>query len=126
MSEEERKALAAEARAQLMRKQSVGTQLMDTLQAELGLTAAQLDALRQHKDAMKKDRPDQQSIRAEIRALKSRIADHIVSSQRVSDELRRILEPTQVARFLLWVEKNHPSLVRLNSINEAMIGAEMI
>ena len=90
MSEEERKALAAEARAQLMRKQSVGTQLMDTLQAELGLTAAQLDALRQHKDAMKKDRPDQQSIRAEIRALKSRIADHIVSSQRVSDELRRI------------------------------------
>ena len=96
--------------------QSVGSQLMSTLATELGLNGAQVDALSQQKDAIRADREIVSACMRQIQLLRTHVAEHINSSQRVTDELRRILEPTQVATFLLWVERNQRSMNLLNSI----------
>lgn len=98
------------------RRESVGSQLMSTLQRELGLNTSQVDGLSAQKEAIRKDREIVADCMRQIKSLRARVAAHIHSSQRTTDELRRILEPAQVARFLLWVERNQRSMHKLNSI----------
>ena len=98
------------------RRESVGSQLMSTLQKELGLNSSQVDGLSAQKEAIRKDREIVADCMRQIKSLRARVAAHIQSSQRTTDELRRILEPAQVARFLLWVERNQRSMHKLNSI----------
>ena len=76
----------------------------------------QVDGLSQQKDAIRADREIVSACMRQIQLLRTHVAEHINSSQRVTDELRRILEPTQVATFLLWVERNQRSMNLLNSI----------
>ena len=82
----------------------------------VGLNGAQVDGLSQQKDAIRADREIVSACMRQIQLLRTHVAEHINSSQRVTDELRRILEPTQVATFLLWVERNQRSMNLLNSI----------
>jgi len=102
--------------AKRQRRESVGSQLMGTLARELGLNAAQVAGLSEQKHSIRADREIVADCMRQIRGLRQRVAEHVQSSQRVTDELRRILEPTQVARFLLWVERNQRSMNLLNSI----------
>jgi hypothetical protein len=105
-----------EREAKRQRRESVGSQLMSTLASELGLNAPQVDSLIKQKDAIRADREIVSDCMRQIHLLRMRVTEHIISSQCVTDELRRILEPTQVARFLLWVERNQRSMNLLNSI----------
>jgi len=102
--------------AKRQRRESVGAQLMSTMASELGLQPAQIAGLSQQKDAIRADREMVAACMQDIRTLRARMAEHVNNSQRVTEELRRILEPTQVARFLLWVERNHRSMNLLNSM----------
>jgi len=112
-----------EPEAKRQRRESVGAQLMSTLACELGLHTTQVDGLSRQKDAIRADREMVSDCMRQIRLLRARVAEHIQSSQRVTEELRRILEPTQVARFLLWVERNRRSMNLLNSIVAADVAA---
>ena len=38
------------------------------------------------------------------------------ASQSITDQLRRILTPVQVAKFLMWVERNKRSMDLLNTL----------
>ena len=40
--------------------------------------------------------------------------------QGITDGLRKILTPQQIAKFLMWVEKNHKSMDILNSFDWEM------
>jgi len=89
---------------------------MGTLANELGLNASQVDSLSAQKGFIRSDREIVSGCMSLIKQLRSRVAEHIQSSQRITDHLRRILEPAQVAQFLLWVERNQRSMNLLNSI----------
>ena len=54
---------------------------------------------------------------AVIKELRSRVKEHISSSQGITDGLRKILTPQQIAKFLMWVEKNQRSMDMLNSFD---------
>ena len=81
-----------------------------------------------------------------MKELRQKVSDHMKTSQAITDGLRRILTPVQVtgrailaqfwrnsgaiiltpsslvlqvAKFLMWVEKNKASMDLLNSLNHA-------
>ena len=54
-----------------------------------------------------------------VEQLRKKITAHMESAQSITDQLRRILTPVQVAKFLMWVEKNKASMDLLNSLNHA-------
>ena len=82
--------------AKRQRRESVGSQLMGTLANELGLNASQVDSLSAQKGFIRSDREIVSGCMSLIKQLRSRVAEHIQSSQRITDHLRRILEPAQV------------------------------
>jgi len=47
------------------------------------------------------------------------VKDHIEASQQMTDMMRRILEPSQVPKYLEWVERNQKSMNIYNSIVSA-------
>jgi len=98
------------------RRDSVGTQLLDTLSLELGLTSTQVDALSDQKGLIHSDREIKGKCLQLIRELRSRVAEQISTSQSITDGMRRILTPVQVAKFLMWVEKNQRSMDLLNTM----------
>ena len=69
---------------------------MEKLATQLGLSAAQVDGLSAQKKGIQSDREIVGDCMRLIKQLRARMAEHIHSSQRVTDELRRILEPSQV------------------------------
>ena len=98
------------------RRDSVGAQLLDTLSLELGLTSMQVDALSGQKGLIHSDREIKGKCLQLIRELRARVAEQISTSQSITDGLRRILTPVQVAKFLMWVEKNQRSMDLLNTM----------
>ena len=98
------------------RRDSVGAQLLDALSFELGLTSTQVDALSGQKELIHSDREIKGKCLQLIGELRSRVSEQISTSQSITDGLRRILTPVQVAKFLMWVEKNQRSMDLLNSM----------
>mmetsp|Transcript_76507 Transcript_76507/g.127515 ORF Transcript_76507/g.127515 Transcript_76507/m.127515 type:complete len:466 (+) Transcript_76507:67-1464(+) len=98
------------------RRDSVGSQLLETLSTELGLTSAQVDALSGQKGFIHSDREMKGKCMQLMKELRTRISEHIGTSQAITDCLRRILTPVQVAKFLMWVEKNQRSMDLLNAM----------
>ena len=89
---------------------------MGKLSLELGLTGPQVDALSAQKEFIRADRELVLSCVKLIRDLRKKVAEHVKTSQGITDGLRRILTPVQVAKFLVWVEKNQRSMDLLNSM----------
>jgi len=52
-----------------------------------------------------------------IKELRARVQEHILSSHGITDGLRKILTPQQIAKFLMWVEKNQKSMDMLNTFD---------
>lgn len=98
------------------RRETVGSQLMGKLSMELGLTGPQVDALSAQKEFIRSDRELVHSCVKLIRDLRQKVAEHVKTSQGITDGLRRILTPVQVAKFLVWVERNQKSMDLLNSM----------
>jgi len=98
------------------RQNSIGSQLLETLSTELGLTAAQVDELSGQKGFIHSDREIKAQCTALIKELRVRVSEHIKTSQTITDCLRRILTPLQVAKFLVWVERNQRSMDLLNTM----------
>ena len=55
-----------------------------------------------------------------IKELRLRVQEHITSSQAVTDGLRKVLTPQQIAQFLTWVERNQKSMDMLNHFDWEM------
>jgi len=51
-----------------------------------------------------------------IRQLRGRLTEHMEASQRMTDSMRHILEPSQVPKYLEWVERNQRSMNLYNTI----------
>lgn len=102
------------------RDSSAGSHLLEVLSAELGITAAQAEQLAQFRDDIRKDREILVESEAIIKELRARVSEHVQSSQGITDGLRKILTPQQIAKFLTWVEKNHKSMDMLNSFDWEM------
>lgn len=105
--------------AKRQRRESVGSQLLETLSTELGLTASQVESLSGQKGFIQSERDMKGRCLHLIRELRTRIAEHISTSQSITDCLRRILTPVQVAKFLMWVEKNQTAMDLLNTMLHA-------
>ena len=82
----------------------------------VGLTSMQVDALSGQKGLIHSDREIKGKCLQLIRELRARVAEQISTSQSITDGLRRILTPVQVAKFLMWVEKNQRSMDLLNTM----------
>ena len=98
--------------------QSVGSQLLETLSMELELTKAQVDSLSNQKQTIRSDRETVSQCLQLVEQLRKKITAHMESAQSITDQLRRILTPVQVAKFLMWVEKNKRSMDLLNTFQE--------
>lgn len=98
------------------RRHSVGSQLLETLSLELGLSTEQVGELSGQKDSIQSDRELKGKISTLIQELRRHVGQHISSSQSITDGLRRILTPHQVAKFLVWVERNQRSMDMLNTM----------
>mmetsp|Transcript_3740 Transcript_3740/g.10525 ORF Transcript_3740/g.10525 Transcript_3740/m.10525 type:complete len:474 (+) Transcript_3740:247-1668(+) len=102
------------------RDSSAGTHLMEVLATELGITKEQSEKLQELRDAIRKDREILVESEAVVRELRARVQEHIGSSQGITDGLRKILTPQQIAKFIMWVEKNQRSMDMLNSFDWEM------
>lgn len=98
------------------RRETVGSQLISTLSTELGLTAQQVDLLSSRKESIRNDREIVAKCHVLLNELRHKVAEHTQTSQSITDGLRRILTPVQVAKFLMWVEKNQKSMDLLNTM----------
>lgn len=84
-------------------------ELLETLSMELELTNVQIDSLQRRKVGQKQtissDREAVVQCFELVEQLRKRLAAHIEASQSITNQIRHILTPTQVAKFLMWVEK---------------------
>lgn len=48
-----------------------------------------------------------------IKELRARVMEHVSATQQITDGLREILTPQQIARFLTWVTRNSQSMAML-------------
>lgn len=103
--------------AKRQRVDSIGSNLLEAVAAEIGLTPTQTEDLNRHRQNTQRDREILVTCEHLCNELRARISEHIVSSQGIMDGLRRILTPVQVAKFLMWVEKNQKSMEMMNSFN---------
>jgi DNA replication protein DnaD len=85
---------------------------------ELELTKAQVDSLSNQKQTIRSDRETVSQCLQLVEQLRKKITAHMESAQSITDQLRRILTPVQVAKFLMWVEKNKRSMDLLNTFQE--------
>ncbi|KAJ1640919.1 hypothetical protein T492DRAFT_898048 [Pavlovales sp. CCMP2436] len=99
------------------RDSSAGTHLMEVLSMELGITKEQTEQLAEWRDAIRKDREILVESEVMIKELRARVQEHILSSHGITDGLRKILTPQQIAKFLMWVEKNQKSMDMLNTFD---------
>jgi len=81
-----------------------------------GLAALQVDELSGQKGFIHSDREIKAHCSQLIKDLRLRVSEHIKTSQTITDCLRRILTPMQVAKFLVWVERNQRSMDLLNTM----------
>ena len=125
---------------------SLSSHLLGVFSSELELSQQQVDALGAQKDLIRTDRENVTAALALMKELRQKVSDHMKTSQAITDGLRRILTPVQVtgrailaqfwrnfgaiiltptslvlqvAKFLMWVEKNKASMDLLNSLNHA-------
>lgn len=99
---------------------SVGAVLLETLSEELGLTPLQLESIKLNKGLIKQDREVLVSCQGLIKELRQRLLEHVTASRLITDGLRCILTPVQVAKFLAWVEKNQGRMERLNAAESSL------
>lgn len=76
----------------------------------------QVDELSGQKGFIHSDREIKAQCTQLIQELRLRVGEHIKTSQTITDCLRRILTPLQVAKFLVWVERNQRSMDLLNNM----------
>lgn len=106
---------AASTESKRQKTEGSSSNLLDTVAQELGLTSSQMQQLEQHKSNTRRDREILVSCEVLCNELRQRITEHIQSSQGIMDGLRKILTPVQVAKFLMWVEKNQHTMDTMNS-----------
>jgi len=110
---------ASEGDAKRQRRESVSEKLTRELTIELGLSAQQVQQLAQLQASHVK--PDKEIVAECLRLLeqlRSKIKEHTGASQRTTDLMRRILEQSQVPKYLDWVERHQKSMQTYNKIVE--------
>ena len=96
--------------------QSVGSQLLETLSMDLEMTKEQVEKLANQKQVIRSDRETVSQCLQLVEQLRQKISAHMSAAQSITNQLRQILTPVQVAKFLMWVEKNKRSMDLLNTI----------
>ena len=106
--------------AKKLRRESISERLTREITVELGLTTEQVDGLaRLQREFVRPDKGVVAECMRLIHQLRGRLKDHIEASQRMTDQMRRILEPSQVPKYLEWVERNQRSMNIYNTIVSA-------
>lgn len=102
------------------RRENISVHLTRELTLELGLTPQQVDGLaRLQRDFVRPDKEVVADCLRLIRQLRGRLTEHMEASQRMTDSMRHILEPSQVPKYLEWVERNQRSMNLYNTIVSA-------
>ena len=83
---------------------------------DLEMTKEQVEKLANQKQTIRSDRETVGQCLQLVEQLRKKISAHMEASQSITDNLRHILTPVQVAKFLMWVEKNKRSMDLLNTI----------
>ena len=95
---------------------SPANQMIADLGREIGLTQEQLAQLGGHRAAIRQDRETLQRCLAALREAREQVHQHISHSASVMEQFRRILNPVQVARFFVWVEKHQDDVRDLSCL----------
>jgi len=85
-------------------------QLLQELGREIGLTKEQALQLNAHREAIRENRETITRCHEHLRRARAEIERHVRNSSTITNELRTILEPVQVAKFFVWVEQNQRKL----------------
>ena len=84
--------------------------MLDELGKEIGLTKEQAVKLNAHRAAIRENRETISRCHEHLRRAREEAEKHIRNSSAITQELRQILEPVQVAKFFVWVEQNQRKL----------------
>ena len=92
---------------------------MRDLTTELGFTPEQVDGLvKLQEEYVRPDKERVADCMNVLRQLRSKMREHMEASQHMTDMMRRILEPSQVPKYLEWIERHHRSLGIYNALME--------
>jgi len=90
----------------LTRRPSVGSHMLSIIASELNLSPLQLDHLAEHRNKIHKDREILVTCSKLVAELRAKITAHIQNQHKTLGGMRKILNPTQVAKYVMWVEKS--------------------
>jgi len=98
--------------------------MLEVLGREIGLTAEQMGKLNAHRPAIREDRETLSRCHQLLRDAREHIHHHIHHSSLIMEHIRRILNPVQVAKFFVWVEKHQHSVRTLTTLWDGGEGGE--
>mmetsp|Transcript_3344 Transcript_3344/g.8011 ORF Transcript_3344/g.8011 Transcript_3344/m.8011 type:complete len:322 (+) Transcript_3344:145-1110(+) len=84
--------------------------MLDELGHAIGLTKDQAVKLNAHRAAIRQNRETLSRCLEHLRHAREEIEKHVTDSSAITEELRKVLEPVQVAKFFVWVEQNQGKL----------------
>ena len=84
----------------------------DVLGEQVGLSREQLDQLKEFRGMMIEAKQSLQNVQGRLQKLREGVLSHMNSRHQHLDELRHLLTPEQVARFMLWVD-NNPLVIQM-------------
>jgi len=84
--------------------------VLRALADEIGISAQQLGSLSRHRAAIRAQRAALQRCHALLTRVRAQVHEHVSASAAIMHELRQILSPLQVAKFLVWVDRTAASL----------------
>ena len=96
--------------------QGPAPRMLEVLGREIGLTAEQMGQLNTHRPAIREDRDTLARCHELLRDAREHIHHHIHHSSMIMEQIRRILNPVQVAKFFVWVEKHQNSVKTLTTL----------
>jgi len=86
--------------------------VLRALADEIGISAQQLGSLSRHRAAIRAQQAALQRCHALLARARAQVHEHVSASAAIMLELRQILSPLQVAKFLVWVDRTADSLRR--------------
>ena len=93
---------------------------MRDLTTELGFTSEQVDGLvKLQEEYVRPDKERVADCMNVLRQLRGKMREHMEATQHMTDEMRRLLEPSQIPKYLEWIGRHHSGLVNYNAFMDA-------
>jgi hypothetical protein len=86
------------------------------MNGEVGLNQQQMQSILAKRAAIHEERIHLQQCEHMLRQVRSAVNSHLKSLHSTIDDIQRVMNPQQLAKFYLWVEANQWSLKMLDHV----------